>query len=75
MVSFLESHPSEALLVRVKEERENFLDPSCCSRSFGHSVRAGIQSFPRDKFWLEGYIPAITGFRHRHDTGNTIYTI
>ena len=63
MVSFLESNPSEALLIRVKEERDNFLDPSCCSRSFGHSVWAGIQSFPRDKFWLEGYIPTMTQAR------------
>lgn len=63
MVSFLESHPSEALLVRVKEERENFLNPSCCSRSFGHSVWAGIQSFPQNKFWLEGYIPTMAQAR------------
>jgi len=63
MVSFLESHPSEALLVRVKEERENFLSPSYCSRSFGESVWAGIQSFPRDKFWLEGYIPTMAQAR------------
>lgn len=63
MVSFLESHPSEALLVRVKEETANFSDGPCCSRPFGDSVCAGIQRFPRDKFWLEAYIPTMAQAR------------
>ena len=39
------------------------MDRSYCTRSFGESVMAGIQAFPRDKFWLEGYIPTMAQAR------------
>lgn len=58
MTSFVKSHPSEVLLVRVKEEYK----AAECTRTFCETVWLTLQNY-RENIWLEENIPFIKEVR------------
>ncbi|CAC5359193.1 plc [Mytilus coruscus] len=58
MTSFVKSHPSEVLLVRVKEEYK----AAKCTRTFCETVWLTFQNY-RENIWLEENIPSIKEVR------------
>ena len=55
VLAYLDGHPSETLLMRIREEykaKDNTV-------SFQESVRACISCFPQHRFWLQNAVPTI----------------
>ena len=59
MVLFLDEHPSECLIVRVKEEYK----PEGNTRGFDESVRDVIDTFQFNRFWKSRDIPTLAYVR------------
>ena len=54
-VSFLSTHPSEVIFMRIKEE----YDAEGNNRSFYDSVQDAFNRFPRGAFWTKNEIPSL----------------
>ena len=59
MVSFLNGHPRETIIVRIKKEERRYYIGDRCTRSFSETFLDEIQRFPKETFWLQGNIPTL----------------